>query len=257
MTDYMQESGRAARHGSFGVSHIFFHGSEDDRGSHNGATTLPDDVNNWLNTPQTCRRSLPHQLMDGRKITCASLPSAVLCDICDAFRRQYREPPSFPPPSSLSIEIDTQSHTSVLQTTLTSLSLVTSTPEQAQRPMVPAPPQMETLVDRKMQMLSNDSNKNDLICLEETLIFLKEHDYCMLCWPKYGYDDPKSQNHQFSCVEPKFVMSSAAYKTFRSKIKLPSGCCWYCGVPEVSSTFTIAICCTYTCTLLSVKKWVS
>lgn len=254
MTDYIQESGRGARNGAEGVSHVFVHTRENDYTSCNdGAIRGVEEIRTWLTTEQLCRRSLPHQVMDGIPITCTSLPSAVFCDICRVSFGQkpvFRSDPKkqiesadnatalerntvgtdtisiteqFPPIDLPVISHVQQPSSSALQSTIVTATIQDLT-------LQPTHPHMAVLIDQHIHTLTTISDKNDHILLKELLSKLKADGKCIACWAK-GVSEPE---HRLKCFGANRFAKGSPYMIFKSRIKLQRHNCYLCAVPQVS-----------------------
>ncbi len=250
MTNYMQESGRASRDGSCGVSHVFLLGCGNDNPyMYDGANIGVDAIRAWTSTEQPCRRSLPHQVMDGQAITCACLPSAVFCDICQLSLKNMFQPifldsensaecveadgmdtTDFPglETSEICVHVEDESneqpsfdyHSTVqdLDSVPSSVSLISA--------------EMAVLVNCHMHSLRVSANDGDRETLKKVLKALIAENLCIICWAKGKRMTRHLQN--FSCVHAQFFSQQSGFLTFRLNLRIPRGSCYFCGIPQAS-----------------------
>ncbi len=223
MTDYVQQSGRAARDGSFGASHIFVHGPENDNPcQHDGASVGVEEIRSWLSKAQPCRRSLLHEVIDGSAVTCSSIPNAVLCDIC--FRAKSEANLKYHGSS------DGQSHLSA--PLVPEVPAPAPFPPQVQDHILPlAAPNMDVLVDQRLHFLTVDGIENDRQNLQNILATIKAGKMCIACWSKGQHTSAHTQ--AFKCINPNFFSPLSGFIAFREMIRLPRGYCFFCGISQV------------------------
>jgi superfamily II DNA or RNA helicase len=256
MTNYMQESGRASRDGSCGVSHVFLLGLENDSPCmYDGANVGVDAIRAWISTEQPCRRSLPHQVMDGQAITCASLPSAIFCDICQLAKKNMFKP-LFDSEELEDVESNDSSAVDVADTNAVENDMLVGAESNDETPsychaqvpdfeeigsyIVPAPAQMSVLVDCHMHSLHVTANDVDRDKLKTILQVLKVDKLCIICWAKGN----RTTEHlpAFTCVHPRFFSHDSGFLAFRLKLRIPHGSCYFCGNPQARLSILVSIC---------------
>jgi hypothetical protein len=267
MTSYMQESGRAARNGSNGVSHVFVLGPENDSPCiYDGVNLGIDVIRSWVSTEQPCRRSLPHKVMDDNPITCACLPSAVFCDICRLSQSILFQPSvdgqdpdecviSTNPMTTAYSQYPNTSNDAIIledQTNVASPSPLILSPVDPDLPSSSRSPilaQMPILVDCHMHLLQVGINDEDRKSLKAILQTLKDKKLCIICWAKGG--NASKHKPAFSCVHAHFFGPSSGFKLFRESIHFSRGTCYYCGMPQVCYTSSISEYVTHATSLVS------
>jgi len=104
ITSFAQQTGRAGRDGVPAECHVLLAARPYYAPSVPGECDFAgrEPMRRWLDDVDTCRRELLSTFLDGAVVTCASLPSASLCDVCTSVQRT---PPPNPAPSDPGVAV--------------------------------------------------------------------------------------------------------------------------------------------------------
>jgi hypothetical protein len=231
--DYYQAIGRAARDGGVGKSIVYFDPMSLQRpiGSLNdpfGKQVIYD----MLHDRSLCRRLRPSFFLDGIGVPCAMMPHAQLCDVCVA-QSNCRLPdhalhhipdhlaPSLPssPPTKFRMSITNEMSPQ--------LSLL-SDPIHQPAPLATFPTHLaaanSTLAFGKARSTVAEELGRSVRIACESLA-----KSCVNCWCN-GFE-----YHSHSLAECRWSPTSLhdeKWKAWLSALRLPVGCCFYCGCPQ-------------------------
>lgn len=238
--DYYQAIGRAARAGGPGASIVYFNPSflrkpisaENDPF---GKQVIYD----MLCDTSLCRRLRPGFFLDGAGVPCSMLPRAQLCDLCTA--QSSDQPPG----------------TSLLR--IPDLLIPPLEIDNAQKiQSADAPPKHELLPDPLKQLAPLAKFSNHLAAANACLASGKVKSTtaeelggsiriacdnlaksCVACWCN------GLEYHSHSLADCHWKPSGLCDENWRkwvSTLRLPIGCCFYCGCPQ-----KVCVCCMYGC----------
>ncbi len=236
VVDYYQAIGRAGRSGGVGEAIVYFNpallnkliglSANDDLF---GKQTIYD----MLRDGSLCRRLRPGFFLDGIGVPCAMLPHAQLCDICSLqFTSEHPDqglhciPGDLAPPALPSPDAQKQ------------LTLV---PDPLKEPAPSASFAIHLAAANSCLVFG----KAGFTRAEELGGFIRTAGdnlakSCVNCW-SHGLE--YHSHHLGECRWRPFELLSEKWGEWRKTLRLPVGCCFYCGCPQkVHSIVVIVVC---------------
>lgn len=231
VVDYYQAIGRAARDGSVGKSIVYFHPML--LQGHAGSSSDPfgkQVIYDMLHDRSLCLRLCPSFFLDGVGVPCAMMPQAQLCGICAC-------------QSNCQLPIDPALHCipDHLVPPMPSINGTGNTNEiSRQLPLLPNPVHQPApsatfsthLAAANASLAFSEkvrSTRSEELghCVHLTCDSLAKS--CVNCWCN-GFE-----YHSHSLAECRWsltVLRNNNWKTWVSNLRLPVGCCFYCGCPQ-------------------------
>ena len=243
IVDLVQESGRAGRDGGLAISHVFPLVRED------GSIELPNgdepgtrEAREWVLDDVRCRRLAIGTFLDGQGVTCASLPLCLRCDVCErrlsclqGFPNPDREPiASHLPIPIVPAQVDLPADELVaFEAPIDPIPLPVDA--QPRMPTVPPPyPAMEVLIDRQIHLQDLRDASSEQRALSTVLDALLERQQCLSCWCR----GQVGRCQRLSCFSARFF-GMPEFKQMKGRLLLPTGHCWFCGIPQVSLSYLL------------------
>ena len=220
--DYYQAIGRAARDGGVGKSIVYFdpmslHRPIESSGDPFGKRVIYDMFHDEL----LCRRLRPSFFLDGIGVPCAMVPHAQLCDVC-AMQSNCRPDsalhhipdhlaPPFPSSQPMSAQLSLLSNPlhqpAPSATFLTHLAAANSILAFGK----PTPTVAEEL-GRRVRIACDSLSRS-----------------CVNCWCNgFEYHSHSLADCPLSLTD----LRGKSWKVWLSALRLPVGCCFYCGCPQ-------------------------
>ena len=227
--DYYQAIGRAARDGGVGKCIIYF----DPMSLHRPIGSLSDPfgkqvIYDMLRDGSLCRRLRPSFFLDGIGVPCAMVPHAQLCDVCtmqsncqpDSALHHIPDHLAPPLPSSQPTSFGTSNGNDMS----TQLSLL-SDPLHQRAPSATFQTQLAAANSVLAFGKPRPTGADELGCRVRIACDSLAKS-CVNCWCN-GFE-----HHSHSLADCLTDLRAKSFKIWLSALRLPVGCCFYCGCPQ-------------------------
>lgn len=220
--EYYQAIGRAAREGGVGKSIIYFDPSSLQKPTEGSDPFGREVIYNMLRDMSLCRRLRPSFFLDGTAVPCAMFPRAQLCDICmDQSTRQPQDAGLCPIPDHLapSVSVDT-------------------TTQPTPRPNLPNQPALSATFPAHLAAANSCLSFGAVIPTHTEELGHTVHIACEIlatscvnCWCN-GLEYHSHSLDGCRLIPTGLNLGNESWRKWVSIIRLPTGCCFYCGCPQ-------------------------
>jgi hypothetical protein len=236
--EYSQAIGRAARNGEPGQSIVYFNPTHQKKPTGEdlyGRCVIYD----MLRDNATCRRLRPAVFLDGYAIPCSMLPGAQLCDICEV--ETTREAPAGSPPRFPNNLLPAVSDSSGVESARITAPRTNSRPQPQPQPLVPHPLSVNPM-SRPAPLATFGNHfaaaQTTLTSARVPATYTKKCGLeirtacqaltgsCVHCW-SHGIE---YHSHSLAnCQLNRINEMHPEWKTWNKTVRLPMGCCFFCG----------------------------